>query len=160
MYLLITGLLLHIPINWIAIRFQTHNQDAMFHLQSITIHVTFANGLIKSTRILKALPIAMKSLHHDCFRLHRLLLPPTLVQVFWPNSGRCPLCCSWVDRHQEDWTMNPIETSDKQLKPNHTIYSYKIFTSIAKKSRRGGIVLMSGASTVPNNKRPIRAVRL
>jgi hypothetical protein len=74
--------LLDIQINWLATRFQTHNQDAMFHLQSITIHVKFEHGLIKSTRILKALPIAMKSLHHDCFRLHRLLLPPTPVQVF------------------------------------------------------------------------------
>jgi hypothetical protein len=29
-------------------RFQAHNQYAMFYLQFITIHVTFAHGLIKS----------------------------------------------------------------------------------------------------------------
>jgi hypothetical protein len=45
--------------------------------------------------------------------------------------------------NETHWNFKP-----KQLKPNHTIYNYKIFTYIAKKSRRGGIILMSGVSIV------------
>jgi hypothetical protein len=57
--------------------------------------------------------------------------------------------------NEPHWNFRP-----KQLKPNHTIYSYKIFTYIAKKSSKGGNSPYVQFFNSTNNTCPIRAVRV
>jgi hypothetical protein len=90
-------------------------------------------------KILKALTIAIKCLHDDyvsgcidcsCLQHQCKFSDQILADVHCAVHGRTSPRGLNNETH---WNFRP-----KQLKPNHTIYSYKIFTYIAKKSRRGG----------------------